>query len=713
MAEPQIKPGQAQENNRPANALLEALSYITGHFGHARSNDALSAGLPAEKGGMTPKVFCQAAERAGFRARVVKRKLSDIPSEVLPVVLVSKARGAAILLQRGEGGMLRLYDPAIRAEKAVAQKDFAKDYTGYALYIKPDDRPLDGGLARHWLWSVALENAGIYVRVLVASLLINCFALASPLFIMNFYNRVLPNDALETGWVLATGVSIVFVFDFIIRALRAYFIDTAGRRSDVIVGQRLYNHVLDMRLGQRPGSTGAFANNMREFDSLREFFNSATMTGLVDLPFSFIFLVAIWVIGGPQVALALVLMYAGVLLVGYLMQLPVRRKVGEAMKTAEQKHGLLVETIANIETIRGVGGEGMLRESYGHYTGKAAEAGQASRHYSGMSVHFSIFIQQFSAVVIVMMGMYMVAAKEMSVGALIACVLLSGRALSPVSQLAGLVNRWHQAKSAYRNLDAVMRLEVERPADRKFLHRPELAGNFQFREVDFSYPRTNRPVLQNINLTIRAGEKVAIVGRIGSGKSSLIKLLVSFYEPTSGTVLADDTDLRQVDPADLRRNIAYMGQDTALMSGTVRDNIVMGRPHASDTEVLRAAELAGAHDFIRRHPMGYDAPVGERGEGLSGGQRQAIALARTLLMDTPVLVLDEPTNAMDSASEDRALKNLEEHCRNKTLIIVTHKPSILRLVTRLIVMDMGHVVADGPRDQVLAALNSGKVTVQQ
>lgn len=715
MAEPLIKSDDKPEPKASGNALLDSLVFITGFFGHARSAESLTAGLAVGKDGMTPRIFCQAAERAGFRARVMKRSLSDVPGEVLPVVAILKSRSAVVILQRGDKGTLRVMDPATRAEKSVSQKDLAKDYAGYAIYIKPDYEDGEGGqpLARHWLWSNVVENTGVYIRVLVASFLINCFALTSPLFIMNFYNRVLPNDAVETGWVLATGAALVFLFDFLLRTLRGYFIDVAGRRSDVIVGQRLYNQVLDMRLGLRGGSTGALANTMREFDSLREFFNSATMTGLVDLPFSLIFIAAIWVIGGPQVALALCAMYVIVIVVGYLMQLPVRRKVHQSMKTTEQKHGLLVETIASIETIRGVGGEGALRENYSHYTGKAAEAGQASRFYSGMSVHFSILVQQLSAIIIVMMGMYMVAEKTMSVGALIACVLLSSRALAPISAVAGLVNRWHQAKSAYRMLDDIMRLPVERPREKKFLHRPGLKGNFLLRDAAFSYPRTHRPVLQAVNLSIRAGEKVAIVGRIGSGKSTLVKLLTGFYEPVQGTVLADDTDLRQIDPADLRRSVAYMGQDTSLLSGTVRDNIVMGKPTASDADVLHVAEITGVHDFIRRHPSGYDAPVGERGEGLSGGQRQAVALARTLLMDAPTLVLDEPTNAMDTHTEDRVLKNLEEHCRDKTLIIVTHKPALLKLVTRLIVMDQGRVVLDGPRDQVLQALQAGKVAVPQ
>lgn len=691
--------------------LLECLVFLTGFFGHARSAEALVAGLAIDKRGMTPKSFCIAADRAGLRARVMRRKPSKIPPEVLPAVIIASSGAAHVLLRLARKNEAVILDLASRTEKTVPMKDLMKETSGYAIYIKPHyaaDESSDGApLSRHWFWGAVSECSGIYFRVLMASVLINIFALVSPIYIMNFYNRVLPNDAVETGWVLSIGAASVFLFDFVIKSLRGYFIDIAGRRSDVAAAQRLYDQVLDMRLAVRPPSTGAFANIMREFDSVREFFNSATMTALVDFPFSLLFIAAIWVIAGAQVAALLLALYFMVLIVGYIMQIPVRRKVHEAMKTAEQKHGLLVETISGIETIRGASGEGALRSLYGFYTGKAAEAGAVSRYYSGVSVHFSAFIQQLSTVLIVLLGMYLIKDKQMTVGALMACVMLSSRAIAPLGALASLVNKYHQAKSSYRALDAIMRHPVERPRDAAFLHRPKISGNIEFKGVSFAYPRTNRPVLQEVTANIRAGEKVAIVGRIGSGKSSLIKMIVNFYEPTAGAILADGTDIRQIDPADLRRNVAYMGQEAALMSGTIRSNIVMGRPDASDAEVLKAAEFSGAHDFIRRHPLGYDAPVGEHGLGLSGGQRQAVALARTLLMDAPVLVMDEPTNAMDSATEDKVIRALESYARNKTLILVTHKPALLRLVSRLIVLDQGKVYLDGPRDQVLQALSGG------
>jgi ATP-binding cassette subfamily C protein LapB len=692
--------------------LLQALIYFTAYFGHARSADALTAGLPVENGELTPALFCQAAERAGLRAKVVKRALEQVPPEVLPAVAVLKKKRAAVLLKVEGKGKARIVDAATRAESVIALSELARDFTGYVIYVRPGEAAAEGEeppLAAHWFWQVMLENRGIYARVLVASFLVNCFALTSPIFIMNFYNRVLPDNAIDTGWVLSIGAASVFVFDFLIRTLRAYFIDVAGRRADVIAAQRLYNQVLDMRLGFRPNSVGVFANSLQQFDMLREFFNSATMTGLVDFPFSLLFIAVIWVVAGSGIAALLGILYALAALAGWLLQLPVRRKVHLAMKSAEQRHGLLVETISSIETIRGVGGEGPLRAAYARYVARAAEAGQDSRYYSGLSVHFSIFVQQVSAVLIVLLGMYLVADKALSMGALIAAVLLSSRALAPVAQVASLVNKYHAAKSAYRDLDGFMRQPVERPRDKKFLHRPVLHGNVALRDVGFSYPRTQRPVLSGVTLSIREGDKIAVVGRIGSGKSTLVKLLLGFYEPGEGTILLDDTDLRQIDPADLRRNVAYMGQDTALLSGTIRENLVMGRPQATDAEVLAAAEMTGVHDFVRRHPLGYDAPVGERGEGLSGGQRQALALARTLLPGAPMLVLDEPTNAMDAGSEERVLKGLEDYARDKTLIIVTHKPALLRLVNRVIVMEGGRVAADGMRDQVIAALAAGKL----
>lgn len=699
----------------PDNTLLGCLVWLTAHYGHARSAAVLQAGLPIDPKGMSPQIFCEAAARAGLAARIVKRQPREMPAGVLPAVILTSGGGGLLYLSE-TNDVAQVIDMA-KGETPVALSlnELTARSNGYVIYTRPakltvaDDDAAP--LSSHWFWQTVLENRGIYIQVAVATLFINIFALASPIFMMNFYNRVLPNDATETGWVLAIGVLSVFVFDFVIKTLRGYFIDVAGRRSDVVTGQKLYDQVLDVKLGQRRDSIGAFANMLREFDSVRDFFTSATMTAMVDLPFSLLFIVAIWLVASPSMALVLLLVYLIAIAAGWLAQIPVRRAVREAMHTAEKKHGLLVETIATHETIRGIGGEGPLRARYRRYLAAAAEAGQVSRYYSGLSVNFSLLLQAASAVLMVMIGMYLVRDRDMTAGALIASAMLAGRAISPVGMVAGLVNRYHQAKASYRRLDGLMHQQVERPIERNFLHRPQLAGGFALQGVDFAYPDNTHKVLSGVNLMINPGERVAVVGRIGSGKTTLIKLLVNFYSPTAGAVLADGTDMRQIDPADLRRQIAYMGQDTTLLSGTLRENITLGNPAASDADVLRVAELTGVHEFVRRHPQGYDAPVGEGGQGLSGGQRQAVALARTLLRDTPVLILDEPTNAMDGGSEERLLRLLEKHVIGKTLVLVTHKPALLRLVERLIVVDNGRIVMDGPKDQVWTALAQGQVAV--
>lgn len=699
--------------------LLHCLAALAAHYGQARSIEALRAGWPLTAGqGLSPSVFCKAAARAGFKAKVVARVLADIPDGVLPAVLTFSDGSACLLMGREASGYLRLRWAGRGEDTLEAPDVLARRYSGYAIFVKPAGKAsgaADGDdYAQHWFWSTAVDSRDIYARALLATVLINIFALTGPLFIMNVYNRVLPNQAIETGWVLGIGAISVFTFDFIIRSLRGYFIDVAGRKADVVMGQRLYDQILDVRLEElqkRP--VGGLANALREFDAIREFFTSATMTGLVDFPFSMLFLFVVFLISGP-IAAMLVLFYAAVVAVGVLTQLPVKRAVRSATNSAEARHGLLVETLGAIEMIRGIGGEGRLRSIYASLTAKAAEQGQVSRFYSGLGVNVSMFFQQVSGAVAVLIGMYLVKDGALTAGALIAAVILSGRVIAPIGQVAALINKFHHARSAYRNLDRLMTLPLERPMGQNFLHRPKLSGAFRLSDVSFTYgkPGAGPVVLDRVSFALRPGEKVGIVGRIGSGKSTIIKLMMRFFEPQQGGVFIDDTDIRQIDPADLRRNIAYFGQDTVLFSGTVRENIALGRPDATDEEILKAAELAGAHEFIRRHPMGYDAPVGERGGGFSGGQRQAIALARTLLTGAGTLICDEPTNAMDTMAEEMLINRLAGYVGDKTLVLVTHKPSLLRLVDRLIVLDQGRVAADGPRDAVLQALAAGKIAVK-
>lgn len=702
------------EKKAPKDSLLECLVFLTAHHGHAKSADALKAGLAYDEKGMGPETFCEAATRLGLKAKIIRRAIDTFQQPVLPAVLIMKGGRSVVLVSRDTSGKGRIFDPETGQQRDIKITELQKTFAGYGILVHPQASFTDPALAhneetdRTWFWSLVLDNTGIYGRVIVASILINLFGLVSPLFIMNVYDRVIPNSAIETGWVLGIAALTAFGFDFIMRTLRGYFIDMAGRRIDVMASRRVYDQVLNMRLAGKPVSSGAFANMLREFDSVRDFITSATMTALVDLPFTFLFLFVIFLLAGP-VALMLFFMIVIVIGVGMLLQIPLRDVVARSAHASEAKHGLLVETIGALEAIKSIGADGRLRARYGAHVGEAAEHATTSRFISGMGVNIATFLQQAATIIVVLLGMYMVRDGDMTMGAMIAAVMLGGRAIAPIGQVANLLTRYHQSRGALRTLDKVMSKPVERPAHKQFLHRPSLEGKITFDRVSFMYPGTDRKILDSMSFTINPGDKVGIIGRVGSGKSTIARLMMGLYEPQDGAILADDTDYRQIDPADLRRNIAYIAQDVVLFRGTIRENIAIARPQASEDEILAASKASGVHEFIARHPMGYDAPVGERGEGLSGGQRQAIALARAMLLKPQVFVCDEPTNAMDSFAEEAFTRHIKGQIIDKAFVLITHRQNLLTLVDRLILVDQGKIVIDGKRDHVLQALAQGRV----
>lgn len=715
-----------KKKNGGAEPLLACLSWLTGYFGEAYSASALAEFLPEfEPGGMTADMFCLAAAKAELQAETLSRRIEKTDPALFPVVLMLKNGAACIVL--GQSRDKKTFYTVFPTEESGAEtletplEDLKKRQDGRLILVKPSrltEKLLrrDGeeeAFSGHWFWQVVRGNSSVYMRALLAAFFINLFVLASPVFIMNVYDRVLPNHAIETGWVLAVGVLSVFVFDLLFKNLRGYFIDIAGRRGDVIWARRLYDHVLDMRLDARTEPAGVFANHMREFDHIRDFMTSAVIASVVDFPFALLFIFAVYLLGGA-VALVPLVLFVLVFVLCLLLQIPVKSLVRRAAKSGEEKQGILVETLHGLESVKGCGATRHFRSIYGRYAAESALYGQKSRFWSGLSVHVATFAQQVSAVGIVLVGMYMVRDGELSTGALIACVILAGRAIAPVAQVAGLINKYHYARTALKTLNRVMSLPEERPQNRRFLHRPVLHGLYAVENLGYSYAGATVPALQNLRFAIQTGERVGIIGRIGSGKSTLVKLLMKFYQPESGVIRLDGTDLQQIDPVDLRRDISYIGQDTTLFRGTVRENIAMGHPGATDEDVLKAAQISGAHAFIRHHPLGYDAPVGEGGSGFSGGQKQAIAIARALVGNPHMLICDEPTNEMDNMSETLLVKSLQNWLDEgkRGLIVVTHRFSLLDMVDRLILMDQGKILMDGPKEQVVAALNSGKLPVQ-
>jgi len=450
------------------------------------------------------------------------------------------------------------------------------------------------------------------------------------------------------------------------------------------------------------------ANNLREFESLREFFTSGTLIALVDLPFVFLFIGVIFLVTGPVAVVPLVTVPL-VVLAGIILQFPLRRVIERTHRESMQKHALLVETIDGLETIKATAAEGRVQRSWERFVGLTAESSGKARFLSGIATTFAQVSIQLCTVAVVIYGVHMIIAGDITMGALIAATILTGRALAPLSSIAGMLTRLQQSRVALRSLDTIMKAPVERPADKTFLHRPRLSGQIEIQNASFSYPGQESRALDGISFQVKPGERIGVLGRIGSGKSTIARLLMGLYEPADGAVLMDGTDLRQIDPADLRRNIGYVSQDNYLFFGTVRDNIAFGAPHLDDKVVQRAAHIAGVSDFLRAHPLGFDLQVGERGMGLSGGQRQAIVVARALLLDPPILVLDEPTSNMDNSSEALFKQRLGQILPGKTLVLITHRSSLLTLVDRLIIVDGGKIVADGPKDEVLNALKQGQI----
>jgi ATP-binding cassette subfamily C protein LapB len=697
--------------------LLSCLLLITKLENTPCSVTSLVAGLPLVDEKLTPELFVRAADRAGLKAKVIEKDLLDIPELVLPATLVLKRNRAVVLLSYDVGqGKATIVESKTGTEKVVAISALKQAYTGYVIYTRAAyhldkniaDTHLKKERADHWFWSVMKSSWRVYRDVLLASLFINLFAVANPLFVMNVYDRVVPNNAVETLWVLAIGVLIVFLFDAILKSLRGYFIEVAGKRSDILLSAFLFERVLGSRYSERPSSVGAFTSQFREFDQVRNFYTTSTISAFVDMPFVIIFLLLIFYVGGPLViapliALPLILGY------GLLMRKPIQHAVEQTFASGAQKNSILVEALVGLETVKTLGAESLIQRVWEQSVGHLSMWSQKMRMLSMSVGVFSGTITQVANIVIIIVGVYLIAERELTMGALIASVMLAGRVLAPIAQVATLLVTYDQTKTALDGLDQIVSKGQERDPKQPFVKRPRFNGSIRFQGVSFAYPGEEHPVLQNVSFTIKPGEKVGLIGRIGSGKSTIHKLILNLYKPSEGSILVDGIDIQQIDPADLRRHIGYMPQDVILFSGSVKTNIMYGSPHVEDEDVLRAAEVAGVKEFVDNHPLGFDRPVGERGQALSGGQRQSVGMARAMLNDVPMYLYDEPTSGMDNTTETIVTQRLTECVKNKTLLLVTHKASLLAMVDRLIVLDNGKVIADGAKDSVIEALQKGQL----
>jgi ATP-binding cassette subfamily C protein LapB len=702
---------------------------LTRLTGRPISVDALMAGLPETGRGSAGAIAAavRAAETAGLKASLGHRARVDAISPLLmPCLLVLNNGGACVLCgftaraQSGDKSLLQhQMAKVILPEHGGEVTELPLDelqaaYTGEVLYVKVparlDKRASELKLLdpKRWFWGNILRFFPIYKHVILASVMINLLAIASPLFVMNVYDRVVPNTALDTLWVLAVGVMMAFGFEFLLKNLRSYFVDVAGRNADILIASRLMRQVMGLCGDAKPDSTGTLANNLREFESLRDFFSSTTLLAMVDLPFVALFVAIIYLLGGPLFVVPTIAIPI-VVLVGLLLQYPFQRHIEDGFKEAAQKNALLVEIINGLETIKANLAEGGLQRRWEAVVGMHARSASRARTLASFSISFAQLAAQLVSVGIIIFGVYRIAAGELTMGGLIACNILVGRAMAPLGAVAALLTRLQQSRMALKSLDLLMQLPTERQADDTPLHQGSLCPSISFEQVSFQYPNAETLALNNVSLRVEKGERVGIIGRVGSGKSTLGRLVQGLYTPLKGAVKVGEVDIRQVDVADLRRMMAYVSQDNYLFYGSVRENIALGAPFATDAAIANAAEMAGVSDFLRAHPAGFGLQVGERGMHLSGGQRQLVTIARALLLDPELLILDEPTSAMDNATESALRQRLLHQLTDKTLILITHRFSMLPLVERLVVMDHGRIVADGPKNRILADLKSDRI----
>ena len=709
--------------------MIEAISVLTHLLGHPLSAAALSAEvLRNDQGRPDLQSLGEVLRSHGYENRLAKRELASIPTAAMPVVLITRDGNGLVVTDatRGKQGE-RSYGimNADGSRSVLPEAEIQRSYAGYSWFLKARPRQDRSSelpeytMGKNWFWKVIWRFKGYYVQVGVASVLINLLALIGSLYVMNVYDRVIPNRAYETLWVLSIGVLAANVFEFLARTIRARLTDIAGKKADLIISSAIFRRVMAMDLSQKPASSGSYASNLRDFESVRDFMTSASLLALVDLPFVLLFIGVMWVIAGP-LAFVPLLTIPLVVGAGLLAQLPLAKYTNESMREGSQRQGLAVEAIEGLETLKTNNATNWAQQRWERFTAATANSSMKLKDWSNAVVHFSTLVQQANTVFLVLIGTYLIhhenPASRITMGALIACVILSGRTLAPLSQVAGLMVRLQQARVAMGGINNIVMRRTERDVARSYISLNRVKGELTLEGAGYRYHPQGPLVLQGLNLRIRRGEKVAVLGRIGSGKSTLLRLAAGLYQPAEGNVLLDGVDMRQVDPADLRAHVCLLGQQPRLFLGTLRENLDMGRGMdrlTGDEQLIAALKRFGLDKMVQSHPLGLDLPIGEDGHGLSGGQKQIVGLARLTLRDPEVVLLDEPTSGLDDMTERAVLNAVADWARDKTMVVVTHRPQVLPFVDRIIVLQQGRVVLDGPRDAVLQRLSGGRAAPAQ
>lgn len=675
------------------------------------TQEGLLSGLPLPNGKLIPQFFSRAADRVSLTSNMVQQNLDQLNHFIFPAILILNNNTACVLYRLdAERQTATVYFPeTLDTVTEVPIVQLQEKYLGSVIYLQQRQFVADNKVKlektnQHWFWSVIRQHRSMYKDILLAALFVNIFALCAPFFVMNVYDRVVPNHATDTLWVLAFGIMIIITADFILKLIRSYFVDLAATRADNKLSAYIMEKVLGRRMEQNNMSVGMMASNIQSYEAIRSFTSSMTVVSLIDLPFFVLFLAVICIISWVFV---IPLVIAAIIILLYALSVHISlKKLSDAMAEAsQQRQGLLIETLNNQETIKSFNAAGRMQTLWEKATRFTVQYSSKLRFIGGTVGNFAGWVQQTAGVVIILVGVYLIVDGKLTQGALIACYLLSTRALAPIAQIAGLLTQYYQASSALNMLNQTVDAEQERENLKGWVSHPHLIGHIEFKNVSLCYPNESHSALNNISFSIRAGEKVAILGKVGSGKSSIEKILLSLYKPTEGSVFIDQTNISQIDPAELRSQIGYIPQDIQLLNGTVLSNIVLGNPHASRVALEQSLVVSGLSQILKAHEDGLSLQVGEGGHKLSGGQRQAVAVARAIAQNAKILIFDEPTSAMDTPLENHVIHHLKHYMTAQhTLILVTHKPTLLTLVDRIIILEDGKIIADGDKESVMKAM---------
>ena len=714
-------PGGVRIESSPADtdSLLQSLLWICDSYGVEKSVASFMAGLPSTDR-LSIEQGMRSLEASGFATKLVKRDASIFPNELLPVVVMTKTGGALILKQRiqsdkGLRPQFECLDPSTSNQSfMVSEAELLTIQSGHCLLVKQLPKPGEAGgedaeepSGSSWLWKTVWRYRRYYYDSILASILINVLSTLGGLFAIHIYDRVIPLKAYSTLWSLVVGVVMAMLFEAAARHLRDYLLDLAARKSDITLSSALFKQALGLRLEHTPPSSGAFAHQVRQFETVRDFAASASMAVITDLPFALLFIFMIFTVAGPLAVVPLAAIFI-VMITAILVQYPMHKLMLETFRDQSAMMGVLIESIEGIETLRVTGASGIMIKRYEELNATTAHSGMRFRIISNIVMTFFNLVQQAQGIIVMVWGTYLIHQGELSTGALVGCMMFAGRAIGPVGQFVQLAMRFQTAKTAMAGLNSLMSMPIERDPARSYLQKTKFNGSIEIQKLSFAYPSTGNhkpPIaLRDVSLSIEPGERVAFVGKIGSGKSTLLRMIAGLFQPIEGQVKIDGIDIRQIDPVDFRNQIGYVTQDLRLFRGTLRENIFLGRSAATVDAFMEVVALTGLDKIADAHPMGYDMPIGSMGLGLSGGQRQLVALARALVTRPKILLMDEPTSAMDMQTEAMFTKRLEDIVKGRTVIIVTHRPSLLSVVDRIVVMDNQRMVADGEKEKILAML---------